>query len=176
MTAIFTTLLPSLLPPNFTQLSSPPSSTLVAHNSTPFLSPPHILVLPNAPSLCRLLLFSHNFPSAFPSLLTWSFTQLPYPLRPQFLSFTQPPYPSLIPRPCTFVVCSMKFTQRAWARSSRDAYHRRHFMSHQISQSHCVVEITTMELEEPGTGHARTIDYNSQLELKKTRSRNPGST
>ena len=33
-----------------------------------------------------------------------------------------------------------------------------------------------MELEEPETGHALTIDYNSKLELKKTRSRNPGST
>ena len=33
-----------------------------------------------------------------------------------------------------------------------------------------------MELEEPETGHARMIDYNSKLELKKTRSRNPGST
>ena len=33
-----------------------------------------------------------------------------------------------------------------------------------------------MELEEPETGHVRTIDYNSQLELKKTRSRNLGST
>ena len=33
-----------------------------------------------------------------------------------------------------------------------------------------------MELEEPETGHARTIDYSSKLELKKTRSRNPGST
>ena len=32
-----------------------------------------------------------------------------------------------------------------------------------------------MELEEPETGHARTIDYNSKLKLKKT-SRNPGST
>ena len=32
-----------------------------------------------------------------------------------------------------------------------------------------------MELEEPETGHARTIDYNSKLELKM-RSRNPGST
>ena len=31
-------------------------------------------------------------------------------------------------------------------------------------------------LEEPETGHARTIDYNSKLKLKKTRSRNPGST
>ena len=33
-----------------------------------------------------------------------------------------------------------------------------------------------MELEEPETGHARTVDYNSKSELKKTRSRNPGST
>ena len=33
-----------------------------------------------------------------------------------------------------------------------------------------------MELEEPETGQARTIDYNSKLELKKTRSQNPGST
>ena len=28
---------------------------------------------------------------------------------------------SLIPRPCAFVTCSMKFAQRAWAHSSRDA-------------------------------------------------------
>ena len=27
---------------------------------------------------------------------------------------------SLVPRPCTFVACSTKFAQRAWARSSRD--------------------------------------------------------
>ena len=27
---------------------------------------------------------------------------------------------SLIPRPCAFVACSTKFTQRAWACSSRD--------------------------------------------------------
>ena len=27
---------------------------------------------------------------------------------------------SLVPRPCVFVTCSTKFTQRAWARSSRD--------------------------------------------------------
>ena len=33
-----------------------------------------------------------------------------------------------------------------------------------------------MELEEPETGHVCTIDYNSKLELKKMRSRNPGST
>ena len=33
-----------------------------------------------------------------------------------------------------------------------------------------------MELEEPEMGHARMIDYNSKLELKKTRSWNPGST
>ena len=33
-----------------------------------------------------------------------------------------------------------------------------------------------MELEEPETGHARMIDYNSKPELKKMRSRNPGST
>ena len=29
-------------------------------------------------------------------------------------------YGSLIPRPCTFVACSTKFMQRAWACSSRD--------------------------------------------------------
>ena len=27
---------------------------------------------------------------------------------------------SFVPRPCAFVACSMKFTQRAWARSSCD--------------------------------------------------------
>ena len=27
---------------------------------------------------------------------------------------------SLVPRPCAFVACSMKFAQRAWARSSRN--------------------------------------------------------
>ena len=27
---------------------------------------------------------------------------------------------SLVPRPCTFVACSTKFAQRAWAHSSRD--------------------------------------------------------
>jgi len=28
--------------------------------------------------------------------------------------------PSLVPRLCVFIACSMKFAQRAWARSSRD--------------------------------------------------------
>ena len=60
--------------------------------------------------------------------------------------------------------------------SSRDAYHRCQFTSHQILQNCCVAEITTNGVEEHGTGHTRMIDYNSQLELKKTRSRNPGST
>lgn len=31
-----------------------------------------------------------------------------------------------------------------------------------------------MELEEPETDHTCTIDYNSKLEMKKTRSWNPG--
>ena len=30
---------------------------------------------------------------------------------------------TLVPRPCAFVAFSTKFTQRAWARSSRDACH-----------------------------------------------------
>ena len=30
---------------------------------------------------------------------------------------------SLVPRPCAFVACSMKFTQRTWARSSHDVCH-----------------------------------------------------
>ena len=33
-----------------------------------------------------------------------------------------------------------------------------------------------MEFEERETGHARTTDYNSKLEMKKIRSWNPGST
>ena len=37
--------------------------------------------------------------------------------------------PSLVPRPCTFVACSTKFAQRAWARSSCDVCHSRVFMS-----------------------------------------------
>ena len=42
--------------------------------------------------------------------------------------------PSLVPRPCVFVACSMKFTQRAWARSSRDvccSLHHGHFTENQ---------------------------------------------
>ena len=38
-----------------------------------------------------------------------------------------------------------------------------------------VTGIATNGVEEPETGHVRTIDHNSKLELKKT-SRNPGST
>ena len=75
-----------------------------------------------------------------------------------------------------FVACSTKFAQRAWARSSRDACRRCHFMLQQILQNRCVAEISTNGLEGPGTGHARMVDYDSQLELKKTRSQNPGST
>ena len=30
---------------------------------------------------------------------------------------------SLVPRPCTFVACSTKFAQKAWAHSSRDVRH-----------------------------------------------------
>ena len=33
---------------------------------------------------------------------------------------------SLVPRPCAFVACSMKFAQRAWARSSCDVCHSLH--------------------------------------------------
>ena len=36
---------------------------------------------------------------------------------------------SLVPRPCAFVACSTKFTQRAWARSSHDVCHRTCFTS-----------------------------------------------
>ena len=34
---------------------------------------------------------------------------------------------SLVPRPCTFIACSTKFMQRAWARSSRDVCRRTRF-------------------------------------------------
>ena len=44
---------------------------------------------------------------------------------------------SLVPGPSAFITCSTKFTQRAWARSSRDVCHRHHFTSHQISQNRC---------------------------------------
>ena len=36
---------------------------------------------------------------------------------------------SLVPRPCTFVTCSTKFAQRAWARSPCDVCHSRVFTS-----------------------------------------------
>ena len=51
---------------------------------------------------------------------------------------------------------------------------RRNFTSHQIPVWQISPCCRDMEFEEPETGHARTIDYNSKLELKKTRSRNPG--
>ena len=37
---------------------------------------------------------------------------------------------SLIPRPCTFVACSMKFLQKVWSSLSCDACRRRIFTSH----------------------------------------------
>ena len=53
-----------------------------------------------------------------PLTLTLTLTLTP----PLTLTPTLTP-PSLVPRPCTFVACSTKFAQRAWARSSRDVCH-----------------------------------------------------
>ena len=42
---------------------------------------------------------------------------------------------SLIPRPCAFVACSMKFAQRAWAHSSCHVCHSDVFLRHNCLQT-----------------------------------------
>ena len=65
-----------------------------------------------------------------------------------------------------------KIRPEGLAHLSCDAYRRCIFMSHSADSKYR--HVAEMELEEPETDHMYTIDYDSKLELKKTRSLNPG--